>query len=138
MEKTLKEEVRDYYYGEEEYFDEAFDHAMKTAPTNRQYVEHTCDIDTDDLFDGIDRVIEKLKSLKARGYTRIEQRWSGYEDNYFVAIITELENDSEYCRRLAKLTICASENIARREYKKAENKKRIKELEDELKRLKGL
>lgn len=137
MEKTLKENVRDYYCGEEEYFDEAFDYVMKTARTFRIKVEHTCDIDNDDLFDGIDKVIEYLKGLKSKGYTRIEERWSGYEDNYFVAIKNEEEDDNEYYRRLAKLTDSASNVIEERESEKAEKEKRIKELEAELKKLKG-
>ncbi len=138
MDKVLKKEVRDYYYGEDEYFDEAFDNVMKTAQTYRIEVEHTLDIDNDDLFDGIDNVIAFLNKLKSQGYIRIEERWSGYEDNYFVAIKKEPENDEEYYRRLAVLTNVASEVIGRRESEKAKKNKRIMELEAELKRLRKL
>lgn len=136
MKNELKKEVRDYFYGEEEFFDEAYESVMSTMPTNRLMVEHTCDVDKDDLFDGIDKSIVFLKKLKEKGYTRIEERWSGYECNYFVAVKKELETDEEYYHRIATLVAEESEAIERREAQRSAAKKRIKELEDELKKLK--
>ena len=134
---TLKENVLEYYSGDDEYFDEAFDGVMKTAPSKRMTVPHTCDIEKKDLFCNIDNVIEYLKSLKSQGYVEIEEKWSGYEDNYFVAIKYEEETDNEYYRRLGELTSDYSEDIADREEEKKRKNKRIKELEEELRKLKS-
>lgn len=134
---TLKENVFEYYYGDDEYFDEAFDGVMKTAPTKRMVVPQTCYIEKKDLFGNIDNVIEYLKSLKSQGYVEIEEKWSGYEDNYFVAIKYEEETDNEYYGRLGRLTSDYSKGIATREEEKKRKNKRIKELKEELRKLKS-
>ena len=134
---TIKEQVKDYYCGEDEFFNEAFDSFIKTAPTKRQVVKHTCHIKSDDLFGNIDKVIKYLESLKSQGYVEIEERWSGYEDNYFVGIKNEEETDEEYYGRLGEIVSEYSMCIKKREEEKTRKNKRIKELEDELRKLKN-
>lgn len=136
MKNELKKEVRDYFSGEVEFFDEAYESVMSTMPTNRKMVEHTCDVDKNDLFGDIDKSIALLKKLKEKGYTSIEERWCGYEDNFYEAVKKELETDEEYYHRIATLVAEESEAIERREAQRSAAKKRIKELEDELKKLK--
>lgn len=133
---NLKKNVHGYYRGEDEFFDEAYDYIMSTFPTARQIVEHTCDVEKDALFVGIDKAIDCLKKLKEEGYTSIEERWCGYEDNYIVAIKMELETDEEYYRRIASLVSGASKTIERREAQRRTAEKRINELEDEIRRIK--
>ena len=133
---NLKKKVHGYYTGEDEFFDEAYKYIMSTFPTARQIVEHTCDVEKDDLFVGIDKAIDCLKKLKEKGYTRIEERWPGYEDNVIVAIKMELETDEEYYRRIASLVRGASKNIEWREAQRNAAEKRINELEDEIRRIK--
>lgn len=132
----LKKEVHGYYRGEDEFFDEAYEHVMSILPTVRIMVEHTCDVEKDDLFVGIDKAIDCLKKLKEVGYTSIEERWCGYEENYIVAIKKELETDEEYYRRIASLVSGASKTIERREAQHNAAEKRINELEDEIRRIK--
>ncbi len=133
---NLKKNVSGYYIGEDEFFDEAYEYIKSTYPMARQIVEHTCEVEKDVLFDGIDKAIDCLKKLKEEGYTRIEERWYGYEDNYIVAIKTELETDEEYYPRIASLVSGASKTIERREAQRRTAKKRINELEDEIRRIK--
>lgn len=137
MKNELKKKVRDYFYGEEEFFDEAYESVMSTMPTNRKMVEHTCDVDKNDLFGDIDKSIALLKKLKEKGYTSIEERWCGYEDNFYEAVKKELETDEEYLRRIVVLVVEESKDIERREEQRSAVKKRIKELEDELKKMKN-
>ena len=103
----------------------------------RKIVEHCLGIDKDDLFDNIDTTILFLKELKEKGFTRIEERWSGYEDNYLVAIKMEQEDDDEYSDRIAltiQEIICKEEIKVDNERKK---QKQIKELEKKIQELKN-
>lgn len=103
----------------------------------RLIVEHSLDVDCGYLFaDDIDTTIKYLKELKEKGFTRIEERWYGYEDNYFVAIKMEQENDEEYVDRIAHTIkeIIHKEEI-RIDNERAKQKK-IKELEKQIQELK--
>ena len=134
---TIKERVKNYYWGEDEFFDESFNSCIKTTSAKREMVEHTCDVEKDDLFGNIDSVIEYLKSLKLQGYVEIDERWSGYEDNYFVGVKNEEETDDEYYSRLGKIVSKYSMDIRKRKEEEARKNKRIKELEEELYKLKN-
>ena len=132
----LKKEIFCYYDGEDKFFEEAYDNVMKTHPTARRTVMHTCDVEKDDLFTNIDKAIAFLQKLKKEGYSHIEERWSGYEDNFIIAGKDELETDEEYFRRLAGLVKVESKTIEKREAIRQEARKRISELEGEIRKLK--
>jgi hypothetical protein len=91
--KNFKEHIFDRFSEDGKYFEEAFSQMMKTTQTNRMIVTHEQEIDTDNLFGNIDKVISFLELLKSEGYTEIDEKWYGYEDNYFVASKQEEETD---------------------------------------------
>lgn len=122
---TLKKNVRDFYSEGDKYFDKAFNEALKTCQ-ERKIVEHTETIDSTKLFCKIDDAVEYLKSLKSNGYTEIEERWSGYEDNYFVAIKMETETDYEYYRRFAKEVNRIAYNLYNTDKETKERNRKIK------------
>ena len=100
-------------------------------------VKHSKELDRYVLFNSIDNMIKLLQSLKAEGYTSVSQEWSGYEGNYFIADKYEMETDDEAAGRLC-VSIYNEIMEIQREKELIENKKkRIKELESELKRLKA-
>lgn len=134
--EEIKKQVFDWYSEEDKYFDESFETVMNTTHVKRKLVQRTFEIERDKLFGVIDNVVPFLMSLKEKGYVSIEERWSGYENNYFVAVKNGIENDEEYCERLAKMVNTVSKQIEEREKKKGEKEKRIKELEFELRKLK--
>lgn len=99
-----------------------------TDEHERQIVEHTFELDEEEFFDvSIDETIAYLNVLKAKGYEHIEQRWSGYESNYFVACKWEAENDDEYAQRIADLI---NDLIHKREKEIDEEKERQYKLKD--------
>lgn len=103
----------------------------------RAKVEHSEYIDEKNLFCEIDEIIAFLTSLKKTGYTSIYQRWSGYEDNYFVAVKISDETDDEYHERLADTIAPYIEGYLKEDDEKESRKRRIRELEQELQKLKG-
>jgi len=135
--KNFKEHIFDRFSEDGKYFEEAFNQMMKTAQTNRMIVTHEQEIGPDNLFGNIDKVISFLELLKREGYTEIEEKWCGYEDNYFVASKQEEETDGEYYLRLAKITNTCAANIDKREELKKKRLEKIKKLEEELRKLKG-
>lgn len=86
---------------DKKYVDEAITNIIKRDASifERMYKKREYDIDEKMLFTDIDSVIKFLNSLKKDGYTNIEQKWSGYEDNYFVATKIEKETDEEMYER---------------------------------------
>ena len=114
---------------------------LRKINTNKLDTVHEITIDKDDLFGDIDKMICYLKQLKENGFDTIEEEWSGYEDNYFVALKhNDIETDEEYYKRLAKevdYIIFKEQEEARRREKKLNEitclKEKIKQLEDELK-----
>ena len=141
MENCIKNIIIKEWIADDEikYVDEAIARIEKRDANalKRIKANHSKELDRDVLFNSIDNMIKLLQSLKAEGYTSVSQEWSGYEDNYFIADKYEMETDDEAARRLC---IIINDEIMeiQREEELIENKnKRIKELEDELKKLKA-
>ena len=99
-------------------------------------VDHSKDIKEDLLFCEIDKAIKYLEDLKSQGFQEIRQCWSGYEDNYFVAIKRELETGEEFASRIFKRIREISNELNIKEEEESKRKKRIAELQDELSKLK--
>ena len=114
-------------------FSEAFKRGE--IPSEKMKIADDMDIDTDKLFDvTIDEAIKYLQSLPKDAI--LEERWSGYEDNYFVASKYVEEGDESMSSRifLAFRDYLEKRNERLEEHKK---QKRIEILEAELARLKG-
>ena len=86
---------------DKKYVDEAITNIIKRDASVFERIDKNreCDVDEDMLFTDIDSVIKYLNTLKKEGYTNIEQKWSSYEDNYFVATKIEKETDEEMYER---------------------------------------
>lgn len=100
--------------------------------TNREF-----DIEKEDLFGkSIKETCEYLKSLENKfGKGTLEEKWSGYEDNYFVYEYFSLENEEDIFNRLYNK---AKEEAKHEAYKIEEDRKKkekIKALEKELSEL---
>lgn len=111
----------------------------KNAADKRQIVEHADDVEKERLFNNIDDVIAYLQSLKSQGYTNLDERWSGYEDNYIVACKNEIETNEDFFKRICKEAHILAETYSNEESKKkkiqAEIKKKQKEIEELKKKL---
>lgn len=111
----------------------------KNAADKRQIVEHADDVEKERLFNNIDDVIAYLQSLKSQGYTNLDERWSGYEDNYIVACKNEIETNEDFFKRICKEAHTLAETYSNEESKKkkiqAEIKKKQKEIEELKKKL---
>ena len=111
----------------------------KNTADKRQIVEHIEDVEKERLFNNIDDVIVYLQTLKSQGYTNLEERWSGYEDNYIVACKNEIETNEEFFKRICKEAHTLAETYSRQETEKkkiqAEIKKKQKEIEELKKKL---
>ena len=139
---VIAREVKEYLFNDEASIEAIADVLRSLYSTSdinkRNKVNREYNIDAKCLFTDIDTAIKYLNELKRRGYTSIEEKWSGYEDNYFVAIMEEEENEDEYYRRLAdevgkRFRYLENKGV---NAMKAFTKKRIKEMEEEIKRLK--
>lgn len=141
MENCIKNIIIKEWIADDEikYVDEAIARIEKRDANTlkRIKVNHSKELDRDVLFNSIDNMIKLLQSLKAEGYTSVSQEWSGYEDNYFIADKYEMETDDEAARRLCMIINDEIMEIQREEELIENKKKRIKELEDELKKLKA-
>ena len=93
------------------------------------------DLDYDSLFntdiDSIINYLEKIKSLYPSRELNIEEKWSGYEDNYFVVTYEREETDSEYECRIQK-----EKEAEERERKRMEREIERKRISDEINELK--
>ncbi len=111
----------------------------KNEADKRKNTDHTKDVEKERLFNNIDDVIVYLQTLKSQGYTNLEERWSGYEDNYIVAWKNELETNEEFFKRICKEAHTLAETYSRQETEKkkiqAEIKKKQKEIEELKKKL---
>lgn len=141
MENCVKSLIIREWIADDEvlYVDEAIARIEKRDANalKRIEVNHSKELDRDVLFNSIDNMIKLLQSLKAEGYTSVSQEWSGYEDNYFIADKYEMETDDEAARRLCMIINDEIMEIQREEELIEKKKKRIKELEAELKKLKA-
>lgn len=141
MENCIKSLIIREWIADDEvlYVDEAIARIEKRDANalKRIEVNHSKELDRDVLFNSIDNMIKLLQSLKAEGYTSVSQEWSGYEDNYFIADKYEMETDDEAARRLCMIINDEIMEIQREEELLEKKKKRIKELEAELKKLKA-
>ena len=144
MDKKLERAIKDWVYESD---DSNLIHNVwlrclndKNINLDRIMVEKESDcLDKDKLFaNTIDETLAYINSLKSKGWTSIQEKWSGYEDNYFVACKTVLEDDDDYAKRIGReiLNEEVKKEVRRREQDKAKQKK-IAELEKELKKLKG-
>lgn len=111
----------------------------KNEADKRQIVEHAEYVEKERLFNNIDDVITYLQTLKSQGYTNLEERWSGYEDNYIVACKNEIEINEEFYKRICKeahtLADTYSDEEAEKKKIQAEIKKKQKEIEELKKKL---
>ena len=111
----------------------------KNEADKREIVTHVDDVEKERLFNNIDDAIEYLETLKSRGYTNLEERWSGYEDNYIVAWKNELETNEEFFKRICKEANTLAERYSNENAEKkkiqAEIKKKQKEIEELKKKL---
>ena len=103
----------------------------------KEVVRHEVTIDKDRIFGDIESAINTLTELKKKGYDCFEEKWSGYEDNYLVASISESETDDEYFRRVAEKVDEVYSKEKEEKAKQDHKQKRIQQLEKELAKLKG-
>ena len=144
MEKNLEKAIKDWVYASDDskLIDEVWAKCLNDKKINldRIMIEKESDcLDEDKLFaDTIDETLAYINSLKKEGWTSIEQKWSGYEDNYFVACKTVLEDDDDYAKRIGRdiLNEKVRIEVSRREEVDAKRKK-IEALEDEIKKLRN-
>ena len=95
-------------------------------------------IDSDKLFlVNIDNTINYLLELKNDGWDGIDEKWSGYEDNYFVAYKYIKEPDDVYKHRIEKLISDCIPDILEEEKKIKEKEEMIEKLKKELNELKS-
>lgn len=95
-------------------------------------------IDSDKLFSkNIDDTIDYLLELKKDGWTGIDEEWSGYEDNYFVACKYIKEPDDAYKDRIEKLIRDCIPGILEDEKEIKEKEEMIEKLKKELNELKN-
>lgn len=96
-------------------------------------------INSDKLFaPTIDKSIKYLQELKNEGYTQIEEKWSGYEDNYFVASRYIMESKNDYKYRISKLIIEYVVSIQRQEEEINKKRTELEAKKKELERLEKL
>ena len=98
----------------------------------------TVDLDEDKLFGQTPSFISKYLSEYEQkfGEGTVEQRWSGYEDNYFVYQYKGVEDDNVIEGRLYEHVSKEVDKYLKEKEKKLAKEKRIKELEKELAKLK--
>lgn len=95
-------------------------------------------IDDDKLFAAnIDDSIKYLKELKEAGWTRIEEEWSGYETNYFIACKYIKEPEDAYKSRITDFVEDFIPGILNEEKDIREKEKMIVQLKKELNELKS-
>ena len=84
----------------------------------------------------IKTLITFLQKKLSEGFTTVGERWSGYEDNYFVLCKDEMETVEDIVERLHSPISHNIATLMEEEYKKAQNRKRIAELQKEIAKLK--
>ena len=95
-------------------------------------------IDSDKLFAAnIDDSIKYLSELKKDGWSGIDENWTGYESNYFVAYKYIKEPEDAYKERLVSLIEGYIPGILEEEKKIREKEEMIEMLKKELNELKN-
>lgn len=116
--------------------EKVYDEFLENEDVEKIIVNHELDLDHDKLFaDKIEDSIAYLTKLKDKGYSSVEERWAGYEDNYFVAVKIEKETDDEFALRIAKAIELRIEMEVNEEEKQRKIDKQIEELQDKIKKL---
>lgn len=143
IDEKLEKEIKDRVIASDDFdlIDRVWKKYKETNAIEKETVEHqSSHLDKDKLFaDSIDETIAYLQSLKKEGYQYIDEGWSGYEDNYFIAVKEELETDDEFVRRIGtdlNLEV-RSEKVRQMEIRRmqeeiARKKKEIQELERQI------
>lgn len=109
---------------------------------NRIKVTRTIEINRNDLFDKkIDDVIDFLLKIKKENTDKelkLQEEWSGYEDNYFVFSYEEYEDDEEYDIRIESIEKQEREQLEKKRKDKLlkEKREQIKKIEEEISRIK--
>lgn len=119
------------------------EYASRNDWSNMKFIERNDNVSRErylgkgwELDGDIDKIQLFLKDLKNEGYSEIKEKWSDYDDNYFVAIKYECEVDDEYYGRLQKELTPYLRAIEYNKSRIVEKKKRIEELEKEIEKLK--
>lgn len=140
----VKDSMCSYYFGcKYEHILKALDRIDKIGNYKNFFERNTnyrveSEIDYGKLFAAnIDDSIEYLKELKEAGWTSIDEEWSGYETNYFVACKYINEPDDAYKSRIEGLIGDYIPVILEEEKKIKEKEKMIKKLQKELNELKN-
>ena len=140
MDKNIRERLlKNYFSDEQELAEMAIERIEKKNPFafKREKTVHGKDVDEKVFFGDILRMVKFLGELKIQGYTRLVQKWYGYEVNGFVAEKDEDETDEEMFGRFYRM-IDEEIDILEYEIEKADKKKaKIAALEKELKALKS-
>ena len=103
----------------------------------REKANHCKDLDKEELFGSIDKVISYLTKLKEEGYTDIIQIWYSYEHNGFVAQKEEDETDEEMFQRFYENVSDEMRVLELFADEEAKKNAEIKRLEQRLRELKG-
>lgn len=112
------------------------EHSTNACELNRKRMERVINVNEDKLFDvPIEDAINYLKTLNGKHI--LEQRWSGYEDNYFVAVYDDAENDDEYVYRISRLASKELDKINKEAEEKRQKEAKIAQLKKELRELEG-
>lgn len=140
--KELYKKIRNWVYASDDFnlINEVWTKLLNNKKINleRIMVEKESDcLDEDKLFaNTIDETLAYINSLKKDGWTSIEQKWCGYEDNYFVARKTVLEDDDDYAERVGRVILNeeVKKEVLRREGNERK-KKEVKRLKDKIKEI---
>lgn len=136
--KVRKELLEDFFSSEQELAEMAIERLEKRNPFAfvREKTVHSKEVDEEQFFGDIDRMVKFLGELKKQGYTRLVQKWHGYENNCFLAEKDEDETHEEMLWRFYRM-IHEEVRILEDEIEAADKRKaKIAALEKELKALK--
>ena len=94
------------------------------------------EIDKEDLFDRkVSEVIDFLSQYK--DYT-LEERWSGYEDNYFMLTVRRPETLDEIAKRICNVVVSDCRDFLKKEEQIASIDQEIRKLEEKKSKLRGM
>lgn len=94
------------------------------------------EIDKEDLFDRkVSEVIDFLSQYK--DYT-LEERWSGYEENYFILTVRRPETLDEIAKRICDFVDSDCRDFLKKEEEIAKIDQEIRKLEDKKSKIRGM